>query len=83
MNLIDELRAESKSQGTNKKSKIEVYLESLDAKTRKEWVSILVSYDHSNRAITKVLEKRGVKASNSSVQNFRARLREAASVAKK
>jgi hypothetical protein len=83
VNLIDELRAESKSQGTNKKSKIEVYLESLDAKTRKEWVSILVSYDHSNRAITKVLGKRGVKASNSSVQNFRARLREASSVAKK
>jgi spore coat polysaccharide biosynthesis protein SpsF (cytidylyltransferase family) len=83
MNLIDELRAESKSQGTNKRSKIEVYLESLDAKSRKEWIAILVSYDHSNRAITKVLEKRGVKASNSSVQNTRARLREAASVAKK
>ena len=83
MNLLDELRAESKSQGTNKRSKIEVYLESLDAKSRKEWIAILVSYDHSNRAITKVLEKRGVKASNSSVQNTRARLREAASVAKK
>ncbi len=83
MNLIDELRAESKSQGTNKRSKIEVYLENLDAKTRKEWIGILVSYDHSNRAIVKVLEKRGVKSSNSSVQNVRARLREAASVAKK
>ena len=83
MNLIDELRAESKSQGSNKRSKIEVYLESLDAKSRKEWIAILVSYDHSNRAITKVLEKRGVQASNSSVQNTRARLREAASVAKK
>lgn len=83
MNLIDELRAESKSQGTNKRSKIEVYLDSLDAKTRKEWIGIFVSYDHSNRAITKVLEKRGVKSSISSVQNVRARLREAASVAKK
>lgn len=83
MNLIDELRAESKSQGSNKRSKIEVFLENLDAKTRKEWIEILVSYDHSNRAITKVLEKRGVKASNSSVQNTRTRLREAASVAKK
>lgn len=83
MNLIDELRAESKSQGSNKRSKIEVYLDTLDAKTRKEWIGILVSYDHSNRAVTKVLAKRGVKASNSSVQNVRARLREAASVAKK
>jgi hypothetical protein len=83
VNLIDELRAESKSQGSNKQSKIEIYLESLDAKDRKEWIAILVSYDHSNRAIAKVLGKRNVKASNSSVQNYRARLREAASVAKK
>lgn len=83
MNLIDELRAESKSQGSNKKSKIEIYLETIDAKSRKEWIGILVSYDHSNRAIAKVLEKRGIKASSSSVQGYRARLREAASVAKK
>ncbi len=83
MNLIDELRAESKSQGANKRSRIEVYLESLDAKTRKEWIAILVSYDHSNRAISKVLGKRGVKTSDSSVQNYRGRLREAASVVTK
>jgi len=83
MNLIDELRAESKSQGTNKKSKIEIYLDSLDAKARKEWIAILVSYDHSNRAIATVLSKRGVQASGSSVQGYRARLREAASVPKK
>lgn len=83
MNLIDELRAESKSQGTNKKSKIEVYLESLDAKDRKEWIAILVSYDHSNRAIANVLNKRGVKTSSGAVQGYRSRLREAASVAKK
>lgn len=83
MNLIDELRAESKSQGTNKKSKIETYLESLNAKERKEWESILVSYDHSNRAIMRVLSKRGVSSSMTSVQNMRSRLREVASVASK
>lgn len=83
MNLIDELRAEVKSQGTNKKSYIEIYLSELEAKDRKEWIGILVSYDHSNRAITKVLRKRGVKASMSSVQNYRTRLREAASVSQK
>jgi hypothetical protein len=83
MNLIDELRAESKSQGTNKKSKLEVYLGTLDAKTRKEWIAILVSYDHSNRAIASVLAKRDIKMSSSSVQAYRTRLREAASVATK
>lgn len=83
MNLIDELRAESKSQGTNKRSKIEIYLETLDAKDRKEWIAILVSYDHSNRAIATILNRRGVKASGSSVQSYRSTLREAASVSKK
>jgi hypothetical protein len=84
MSLIEELRAQTKSQGNNKQSKIDIYLESLDAKDRKEWLTVLVSYDHSNRAIAEVLKTRGVILSPSAVQFVRSRLRDSATdVAKK
>ena len=84
MTLIDELRAQTKSQGNNKQSKIDDYLESLDATDRKEWQVVLMSYDHSNRAIAEVLKTRGVTLSPSAVQLVRSRLRESATnVAKK
>ena len=84
MSLIEELRAQTKSQGSNKQSKIDLYLDSLDAKDRKEWISVLMSYDHSNRAIVEVLKTRGVMLSSSAVQLVRSRLRDSAThVAKK
>lgn len=84
MTLIDELRAQTKSQGSNKQSKLDLYLETLDAKDRKEWLIVLIAYDHSNRAIAEVLKKRGVNLSSSAVQLVRSKLRESATnVAKK
>jgi hypothetical protein len=84
MSLIEELRAQTRSQGSNKQSKIDLYLDSLDAKDRKEWISVLMSYDHSNRAIAEVLKTRGVTLSPSAVQLVRSRLRDSATnVAKK
>ena len=84
MTLIDELRAQTKSQGSNKQSKLDIYLETLDPKDRKEWLVVLIAYDHSNRAIAEVLKKRGVNLSSSAVQLVRSKLRESATnVAKK
>ena len=84
MSLIEELRAQTRSQGSNKQSKIDLYLDSLDAKDRKEWISVLMSYDHSNMAIAEVLKTRGVTLSPSAVQLVRSRLRDSATnVAKK
>ena len=84
MTLIDELRAQTKSQGSNKQSKLDLYLETLDPKDRKEWQVVLIAYDHSNRAIAEVLKTRGVVLSCSAVQLVRSRLRDSlTNVAKK
>ncbi len=83
MTLLDELRAQAKSHGNNRRSKITVFLEKLSDKDRKEWIQVFISPDHSCRAIMEVLRKRGVDTSISSIQATRVRLRESSSVAKK